>query len=399
MKILHLGHVPVPTTNPQHVFVNQHLGRWVLNHAIAQKQAGMDVEVVTQAHKAKYDFVCEIEGVKVHYLRTYHPYRHFTFYAIDQIRMANYVNKLHPDIIHAHGTEAAYALAAIRSHLPFCVTAQGLMFQIMPTLGHKPDWNMRFIRISENYAWKRTQYAIAKSEYVRDMLAKEYPHLDLTLIPNTYELGLECELKSKTKCALAFVGTMDERKGVHLIAEAMKIVVRQFPDVELHIIGNAEESLATGYAKVQLNSLRVTLGERLILHGRLSSKELFSVLDDCVALLAPSLEEMFGNQLIEGLMRGCHGIVAEDTALAENVRRFGNGTVVPQKNPQALAQAVLDVLALFPEIHVLEDVRQIIRGYMSPQTVASMHLALYKWILLQSKCTDDVTLHNPTGTV
>lgn len=384
MKIVHLGNVPPPKCHEQRGHMgNVHLGRWVLNHAIAQKRVGMDVEVVTQAHKAKCDFVCEIEGVRVHFLRTFHPYRHFTFYAIDQFRMARYVRKLCPDIVHAHGTEAAYALAAIRTHLPFCVTAQGLMFQIMPTLGHKPDWNLRVIRISEHWAWKHTKYAIAKSEYVKSALAKEYPHLALTLIPNTYEPGLDCELKPKTKRSLVFVGTMDERKGVHLIAEAMKAVVKQFPEVELHIVGNTEETLATGYAKEQLNSLRVSLGERLILHGRLSSKELFSVLDDCVALLAPSLEEMFGNQLVEGLMRGCHGIVAEDTALAENVRRFGNGAIIYQKNPKALAKAMIDILGNPPEINEIENARQKIRDYMSPQTVAYMHQSLYERILLQ----------------
>ena len=146
MKILHLGHVPPPMDHPQRAHMGAiHPGRWVLNHAIAQKRAGMDVEVVTQAHKAKCDFVCEIEGVKVHFLRTYHPYRHFTFYAIDQFRMASYVKKLRPDIVHAHGTEAAYALAAIRTGLPFCITAQGLFFQIMATMTHV-YWNTRFLR-------------------------------------------------------------------------------------------------------------------------------------------------------------------------------------------------------------------------------------------------------------
>lgn len=381
MKIIHIGNVPVPGDHPQKVYVSQHPGRWVLNHAVAQQRAGMDVEVVTQAHKAKCDFVCEIEGVKVHFLRTYHPYRHFTFYAIDQFRMANYVQKLRPDIVHAHGTEAAYALAAIRTHLPFCVTAQGLMFQIMPTLGHKPDWNMRFIRRSEDYAWKRTKYAIAKSEYVRDALAKEYPHLALTLIPNTYQSELDGELRPKSGKKLAFVGTIDERKGVHLIAEAMKEVVKQHPDVELHIIGNQPEGTGTAYAIEQLASMRQTLGDRLVLHGKLSSLSLFAILDECVALLAPSLEEMFGNQLIEGLMRGCHGIVAENTALAENVRRFGNGTVIPQQSSAALASAVADCLLRQYCLAGVESCRQGIRNYMSPNVVASMHRALYTAIL------------------
>ena len=384
MKIIHLGNVPPPIdlVKEYHVKVT-HPGRWVLNHAIAQKRAGMDVEVVTQAHKATSDFVCEIEGVKVHFLRTYHPYRHFTFYAIDQFRMAAYVKKLRPDIVHAHGTEAAYALAAIRTGLPFCVTAQGLMFQIIPTLGHKPDWNMRFIRMSEHFAWKRTKYAIAKSEYVRDALAKEYPHLDLTLIPNTYQPELDGELKPKTGKKLAFVGTIDERKGVHLIADAMKEIVQQHPDVELHIVGNQPEGTGGLYVITQIASLRQTLGNRLVLHGKLPSTALFAVLDECVALLAPSLEEMFGNQLVEGLMRGCHGIVAEGTALAENVRRFGNGTVVPQKSSASLASAIRTLLSSLVQDNVCENARMKIRAYMGPDQVAREHERCYHRIVGQ----------------
>lgn len=391
MKIIHLGHVPPSSDHPQCAHMGAvHLGRWVLNHAIAQKRAGMDVEVVTQAHKATSDFICEIEGVKVHFLRTYHPYRHFTFYAVDQFRMAVYVRKLKPDIVHAHGTEAAYALAAIRTGLPFCVTAQGLMFQIIPTLGHKPDWNMRFIQISEHYAWKRTKYAIAKSEYVRDALATEYPHLDLTLIPNTYQPELDGELKPKIGKKLAFVGTIDERKGLHLIAEAMKEVVKQHPDVELHIVGNQPEGTGGVYALAQMASLRNTLGGQLMLHGKLLFTELFTVLDECVALLAPSLEEMFGNQLIEGLMRGCTGIVADQTALAENVRRFGNGAVIAQKDGDALARAICVLLETPPDMNTLDVARQRIRDYMSPENVARKHQALYEKIVARSTPQGDI---------
>lgn len=399
MRIVHLGNVPVPEGHQQRLFMRAiHPGRWVLNHAIAQKNAGMDVEVVTQAHKAKQDFTCEIEGMKVHFLRTYHPYRHFTFYAIDQWRMASYVKKLRPDIVHAHGTEAAYALAAIRTGLPFCVTAQGLMFQIIPTLGHKPDWNMRFIRKSEHYAWKYTKYAIAKSEYVGTALAAEYPHLDITLIPNTYQAELDRTDRADQidradrNLSLAFVGTIDERKGVHLIADAMQEVVKHHPGVVLHIVGNrsdqTDRSDGSDYATLQLAKLREALGDRLVLHGRLPSTELFAVLDNCVALLAPSLEEMFGNQLIEGLMRGCHGIVPEGTALAENVRRFGNGTIVPQKDVAALATAICDTIAKPPTAAQVEAAQENIRAYMSPAAIAVAHRVLYERILNRTDQSD-----------
>jgi len=381
VRVVHLGNVPVSVGHPEHGRVKQHPGRWVLNHALAQKAAGMDVEIVSQAHKASRDFDCEIEGVKVHFLRTFHPYRHFTFYALDAWRMSRFVRGLKPDIVHAHGTEAAYGHAAIRSGLPFCITAQGLFFQILPTLERPPTWNERFLRWGEDRVLRRTRFVVAKSEYVKAALAAKYPHLDLMLIPNTYEPALDAPLAPRTGHAVAYVGTMDERKGVRFLAEAMREVVKAVPDVELHVAGNPPEETAQGYAGECLRSLRETLGPRLVLHGRVPSLELFSILDGCRALVAPSLEEMFGNQLIEALMRGCHGIVAEGTALAENARRFGNTTIVPQRDAAAIARALADTFsgAFIPS--AAESARTAVRAWMSPFAVAAAHARLYECVL------------------
>ena len=381
MKVLHLGNVPVPEGHPEKRRVRQHPGRWVLNHALAQKAAGLDVEVISQAHGASCDFDCEIEGVAVHFLRTYHPYRHFTLYALDAWRMARLVRRLAPDVVHAHGTEAAYGHAALRSGLPFCITAQGLFFQILPTLGRAPTWNERFLRWGEDRVLRRTRHVIAKSEYVKAALEQQYPHLDLTLIPNTYEPGLDGPLVPRNGHAVAYVGTMDERKGVRYLAEAMREVVRAVPDVELHVAGNPSKKHASEYASECLRSLRETLGDRLVLHGRVPSRKLFSILDGCRCLVAPSLEEMFGNQLIEGLMRGCHCIVAEGTALAENALRFGNATIVPQRNGAAIATALRAALAGPFDSAASEASRQRIRDWMSPDVVAEAHRRFYDRML------------------
>ena len=381
MKIVHLGNVPLLAGHPDFNRVLNHPGRWVLNHAVAQKRfTGMDVEVVTITHKTSCDFTMEVEGVKVHYLKQVHPMRHLTFFAIEQFRVARYVRKLCPDIVHAHGTEADYALAAIRTGLPFCVTAQGLIFLILEMMKDNPSLAQRIQCITENYSWRHTQYGIAKSEYVHEVLARQYPHLDLTLIPNTYETILEAPLEAPAQAPrLAYVGTMDRRKGIHVISDAMLAVAKAFPDVELWVFGNFNNP--AGYEAEQIQRLREILGDRLLLHGRIASDKLFSKLRQCKVLLAPSLEEMFGNQLIEALMCGCHGIVAEGTALAENAVRFGNATVVPQEDSVALAGATIAALQNPPSREECESARRRICDYMGPQSVAQKHETLYKRIL------------------
>ena len=90
---------------------------------------------------------------------------------------------------------------------------------------------------------------------------------------------------------------------------------------------------------------------------------------------------MFGNQLIEGLMRGCQGIVAEGTALAENVRRFGNGVIVPQNDPASLASAIGALLSSVTQNNVCENARMSIRRYMGPDQVAREHASCYHRIV------------------
>lgn len=382
MKIIHLGWVKLPEHYPEKGLINlRHPGRWVLNHALAQKSIGLDVEVVTLVHGAKKDYVLEVEGIKVHYLKTAHKWRHMTFYAIDQMRVARYVKKLKPDFVHAHGTEDAYGWAAQRTGLPYCITAQGLFFQIIPTLKRKPSIHEKFLKWGENVVLKRAKHVIAKSEYVRDALIEKYPHLQLELIPNTYEPTLANDIVYPKQQSLAFVGCIDDRKGVHLIAEALKIVVNEFSNVKLHIAGNNKEGSQTLYEQSVIKDLRETLGENLILHGRVPSGQLFKMLDECVAIVAPSTEEMFGNQLIEGLMRGCHGIVTDQTAMAENVRRFGNGTIVPQGDVRAIADAINEILLSSTSYEIVEESRSRIRNYMGISKVAKYHCNLYELII------------------
>ena len=385
MKIIHLGHVPTPDDHPQKRFVGiQHPGRWVLNLALAQKAIGLDVEIIAEAHKAKSDFDCEIGGVTVHFLRTFHPYRHLTFFLADRIRMARYARALQPDLVVGHGTEDVYGWAALGTGLPFCLLPQGLYFQIIPALGGRPNIHQRFLRMGEHLVWKRTRHAIAVSRYVADDLSRAYPHLDITQIPLTYESALDQPVIANRGPTLAYVGSMDERKGIVYLVEAIRHVLPEFPDLVLHVCGNTDETTARGYASVQLQALRRVLGSRLVLHGRVASQEVFSILRRSTALVAPSLNEMFGCQCVEALMCGAHAIVTEDTAMAENVRIAGNGTIVPQRDAGAIAEAIRTVFTKPPSFADMEASRQRLREYLGPGRVAELHSELYARIIKEA---------------
>jgi glycosyltransferase involved in cell wall biosynthesis len=380
MKVVHLCYLPIPKEHPDYGKVRCHPGRWVLNLAIAQRaHTGIEPELIVQIPGATRDYDTLIEGIPVHFVAAPQLLRSATLFYFDARRMAACTLALRPDLVHAHGTEDGYALAALRTRRPNVITAQGLFFIINAMVPPPRISRDRIVELTERHALRKARHVIAKSEYVADALHRQFPHLKLHRIPNTFDPRL-AELRAEKEPRLfVFVGTPVHRKGLDLVAEALAEVQRTFPDVRLWVFGD-HPGAAAGYeaqVKARLTSL---MGGRVTFHGTVPALEVARQLARATALVAPSREEMFGNQLIEALVVGTHAIVTAGTAMAENVRLFGNGTVVPQEDALALAAAMAAALQQgdFPQA---EEARRRVFAAMGPEVVASQHEKLYREVL------------------
>jgi colanic acid/amylovoran biosynthesis glycosyltransferase len=360
-----------------------HPGRWVLNLALAQRaHAGIDARLVVQVPGACWDFECEVEGVPVRYVAAPDRLRSATLFFFDVRRLRRAVLAWGPDVVHAHGTEDAYALAAQACGRPSVVTAQGCFFIINREMPPPLVSRAKLVEMTERMALRRAGDVVAKSGYVREELARAFPHLRLHEIPNTFDpalLGIPVD-RPRRAGHLAFVGTVVERKGVHVIREALGILRRERPEVfarcVLHIFGDRRE--AAEYEAREIAGLRELLGERLVTHGTVGAMELAEELSTIPVLMAPSLEEMFGNQFIEAELLGATGIVAEGTAMAENARRIGAGVVVGQRDAAGVARAIVDALERPASVGEMLEVRGRIVDWMGPEVVARRHLELYR---------------------
>lgn len=415
MKVIHIGHVPLPRDYPcgsKVLGTAYHPGRWVLNLAIAQKAHTKDTpEVVVKNPGATRDWSTEIEGVPVHFVATPNILRGKTGFLLDQRLLARAAMQLKPDVIHAHGTEEANALAALRCPVPKVLTIQGCFFIINRKLPAKFFSRQWIVERLERRSIPQFQHIITKSQYIRDEITREFPDVTSHLIPNTYDPRLEeIPFDQPRQNAIAFVGSIDPRKGLDLIADAMEILKAETGKLKaeagdegressdkrrgsgglalpsLHIFGN-HGGVGSQYEQDVLGRLQSVLGDRLVLHGLVEQVEMAKTISRCAALVAPSREEMFGNQVIEALLVGTHAIVTDETAMAENVRRFGNGTVVPQEDAPALAGAIQVACNLYSNQELrtknqeLKTSREAIISSMGPAAVAKKHAELYQSFL------------------
>jgi glycosyltransferase involved in cell wall biosynthesis len=376
VKVIHICNLPIPPAHPDYERVRYHPGRWVLNLALAQ-QANTDIEpeLLVQLPGASRDFETNIEGVPVHFVNAPDRLRSATLFFFDKRRLARRARALTPDIVHAHGTEDAYGLAAQATGLPYVITLQGVSLIMNRVMTTPFASRARAVELTERICLRRARHVIAKSEYIATQLKEQFPHLVIHRIPNTIDPRAFKISEEKEPNVLVFVGMIIPRKGLDLLCDALKIVRLDFPDVTLWVFGDRPDA-PSAYEQQIKERLRSTLGERVIFHGAIESLEVARHIAKAAALVAPSREEMFGNQLIEALAVGTHAIVTEGTAMAENVRRFGEGTIVPQEDAQALAQAICAALPI-RQSRATAEVRKRILEYMGPETVALQHESLY----------------------
>ena len=383
MKVAHICNLPLPPEHPDYGRISFHPGRWVLNLAIAQRShAGIDACLIMQVPGASTDYQAEIEGVPVYFLRAPNRLRAATLFQGDVRRIVAWVRRQNLDLVHAHGTEDAYALSAQGCGKPYIISAQGCLFLVNRELPPRLVSRERMVQFTEWLALRRAKHCIAKSAYVRDELVRAFPNLTIHEIPNTIDPRL-LELpvdREREAGSLAFVGTLVPRKGVHLIADALALMQREDPTVfariKLSVFGD-RPGHESGYETTCKKRLLNLLGERVTFHGTIPALEVAEALSRKEVLLAPSLEEMFGNQFIESVAVGADAIVSEGTAMAENARLLRAGLVVPRGEAPALAVAICEALTHRITLAEREARRKNVELAFGPKAVARMHRTLY----------------------
>jgi len=401
MRVIHIGHAPLCPGHPDFGRLTSHPGSWVVNHCTAQRSLGLNVQLVTQVPGGSAYHIDASKGFPIHYIPAPIRLRAATLFYFDAQRIAKFVGQLQPHVIHAHGTEESYALAAQATGLPTVITAQGCFFVINRQIPPKLVSRARIVELMEGIAFRRAKHVIAKSSYIAKALKNRFPHLEIHEIPNTFDPALlEIPLQEPRK-GIAFVGTITPRKGLDCLVDALDILKRRSTathphDTErsrecpltLHIFGNKPDP--DPYEQVIINKLKDTLADKLVLHGVLPPLKVARKLAHLELLVAPSIEEMFGNQVIEALLVGTWPVVSSGTAMEENVLRLGAGTAFTNGDASELARAIGSAMQASSQWN-RETTRKIVVDLMGPHAVVAAHKLIYDTIFISDKTLDGDT--------
>ena len=172
-------------------------------------------------------------------------------------------------------------------------------------------------------------------DHARFTPAEPHPGADAAALR---ELGLPVD-----RPCIAFLGTLEPRKGVAPLVAAFDALADSRPDPVLVLAGQT----GWGMAETERVLAAARHGERILRTGYLPEAAVPALLRQAAVVACPALEEGFGLPALEALACGAPLVTTEGTAMAELAG--GAALLVPPGTVGPLAEALVAALDAGPE--------------------------------------------------
>lgn len=202
----------------------------------------------------------------------------------------------------------------------------------------------RFWRDIENDI-KQADAVLVNSEFVKETFLwngweKDRVHVIYLGVDDAFLEGTTPRLRENTthdSIRVAFAGSLEIRKGVRVLSDAMELLRETTDSFELHIAGGCMPDAS--------DEIRTLLGNpRVRYHGLLPRGKLGELLASADIFVFPSLAEGSARVVFEALAAGCYVIT---TANSGSIVQDGiHGRLIPPGDPISLASALREAISL-----------------------------------------------------
>ena len=172
-------------------------------------------------------------------------------------------------------------------------------------------------------------------EQTKNLIKKECL---LCEIPFNIPESIDSDIKRKQN-QLLYVGTIEPRKGLSYLINAIKLIKGEIEDYKLIIVGKVKD--IDYYNKIlkeiEDNNLNVYFS------GFISDEELKKLYSESDIFVFPSLQEGFGMSLNEAMSYGLPVVCFNNSAMPYSVNET-NGILVENKNSEKFSDAILKIM-------------------------------------------------------
>jgi glycosyltransferase involved in cell wall biosynthesis len=300
-----------------------------------------------------------------------------TGFRLNAARLVREIETIRPDIVHAHGTEAAYGLAGLASGYPCLISMQGIISEIFKI---DPILRFRIVRHWEKSQVRRAKYFACRTDFDTGFVRATNPGAKIFQLHEAMNpVFFRDAWAVRDEPRVLFVGSLQERKGVATLLRAIGKVKETIPTVELSAIGGGG-----GECVQQLKGLVTELGisSRVTFLGQQTAEEIARHHRESQIFALPSDNENSPNTLAEAMVSGMPVIATNVGGIPSMVTDGETGLLVEVRNPQQLAEKITYLLQHPEERKRLgQNAQRIGRARHAPEKVALETVAAYKEIL------------------
>lgn len=255
--------------------------------------------------------------------------------------------------------------------------------------GVKNTLDVRFINYCEDRLFKRADYVIAPSAHLANILENKGLHVDIIQTPISAVIPIQDEnwyhQHLSQRRYILYFGTMLKRKGIYVLAEAMKLVWEKNPEVLLVMVG--PDLSVNGKSRIrEFFDLIGSNKDRVIYSTQLKHELLYPVITHSSFVVLPSIEDNCPNTMLEAMALGKAVLGTIGSSMDEFYPEQCSTLLVPHSNIQLLADKILDLWNLpqekldelgsefklfVEENHSFERVATILRDYYVRKTANS----------------------------
>lgn len=256
------------------------------------------------------------------------------------LHLEKLISQIKPDIIHINNLPFLTTLQAARKAKKLGVAS------IIHVHGVIGKWNKlldilqySYLRLFGNQLFKNANLTISLTK--SDTLEVQQlgcPFKKIRQIPNGVDTDTFKPAK-ETKNLLFWGGRFLQQKGLEYLIEALSLVVQKVPSTQLMLSGDG-----SSFFKIYNMVKNLGLEKNVKFLGSVPSVSLPKLVGSCSIYVLPSLKEGMPFALLEAMSCGKPVVGSDISGINDVIINNQNGILVPPKNPQAIAKAVLLLL-------------------------------------------------------
>jgi glycosyltransferase involved in cell wall biosynthesis len=318
--------------------------RVILHPAVCQRAFAYFQKRMPEKVDSLASILCDASGMSFQELHRHHHFMQaFTF--------ARAVEAYSPDYLHSYFFYEGTLFGFIASYL--LDIPRGVSCYADHLL---KDYALKLVPLHI----EQCHIIIATSERIKQELMLIAPSVDPDCIivkPNAINADqfppVSCkEPEEGEPYRLVCVGRVEPKKGLLYLVDAVDCLRRQGLNIVLHLIGGVDNNMTSQeYAQVlQKRVGELKLGEIVYLEGRRSESEITAVFRHSHLFVAPFVETPSGDKdgiptsLLEAMASGLPVVATDAGSICEVIDNGQNGMLVPQRDADALASAVANLI-------------------------------------------------------